>query len=318
MDFIAIDFETANRARCSPCAIGLAEVRGGSIVSSIATIVKPPYGYDEVDPFNESIHGITQRQVDAAPDFHEIWAEIAPGLEGCTLVAHNASFDIGVLRDTLDTLGLPWPRLDFVCTMVLSRRALSLDSYRLPYVAEALGVTLRDHHDAGADAQAAAEVLLALRAHENAADLDALLDGLRVRKGLLAPIEWEGCKGKSAGGGQGGHDLVASEANPDADPDHPLFGKRVVFTGTLQRVHRQDAWERVAFVGGAPEKGVTKKTNVLVVGTQQPHLLRPGSTQSGKERRASELRAGGQAIEIMGEDDFLALVEDSAASGTRR
>ena len=62
---------------------------------------------------------------------------------------------------------------------------------------------------------------------------------------------------------------------------------------------------------------ITRFVYVLVVGTQNPHALRPGATQSSKERKAAELRADGQEIEIMGEDDFVALVSDLAAGGDR-
>ncbi len=317
MDFIAIDFETANAARSSPCAIGLVEVSGGRIVSSESMIIRPPDGYDFVDPYNEMIHGISQAEVDAAPDFAEVWPQIHGAIDGKVLVAHNAGFDTGVLRETLDVIGEPWPEVDYLCTMVISRRVLELDSYRLPFITEALGIPFDDHHDAGADAHASAQVLLRLLEQKQATDIDALLSSIGVVRGTLRRDAWRGCRKASSPGGNGGNPLVMGEVNTDADPEHPLYGLRVCFTGTLQTMARQEAWDRLCLVGGAPEKGVTKKTSVLVVGTQNPHALRPGATQSSKERKAAELRAGGQEIEIMGEDDFVALVSDTAAGGER-
>ena len=68
---------------------------------------------------------------------------------------------------------------------------------------------------------------------------------------------------------------------------------------------RQIAWEECARVGAIPERGTTKRTNVLVVGDINPAVLRPGSDITGKARRAFELQAHGQDIEVTTEDDFL-------------
>ncbi len=77
-------------------------------------------------------------------------------------MAHNAAFDIGVLADTCAAIGHPVPDLRFACTLVVARRAWTgLLSYKLPVLADALGIELPRHHDAGDDARAAAHVMLA-------------------------------------------------------------------------------------------------------------------------------------------------------------
>ena len=57
------------------------------------------------------------------------------------LVTHNAGFDIGVIRYACAVDNIEWPTLRFLCTLVLSRRALRLPTYRLPYAAESLWET---------------------------------------------------------------------------------------------------------------------------------------------------------------------------------
>lgn len=319
LDFVAIDFETANERRSSPCALGIAEVRSGQLISSEVIFVRPPAGHDRLHPFNEALHGISQQVIDRSPPFADVWPLVQARLEGRTVIAHNAAFDVGVLRDTLDVLDAPWPDFEYLCTMVLARRALELDSYRLPFVAEALGVDLGNHHDAGADARAAAEIFLALTRHANATDLETLLGQLHIAPGVLSRNAWRGCQAaRIRSGPRSGPKLTAAAASPDADPDHPLFGRIIVFTGALQRMRRQDAWDLCALVGGLPQPRITKKTNVLVVGTQNPRALRPGAIRSSTENKASTLRKGGQDIEILGEDDFLALVADATTSGDRQ
>jgi DNA polymerase-3 subunit epsilon len=68
---------------------------------------------------------------------------------------------------------------------------------------------------------------------------------------------------------------------------------------------RQQAFELVAQLGAQPEAKVTKKTDFLVLGQQDPSRLTPGAELSAKAQKAEELRAKGQKIELLGEDDFL-------------
>jgi len=71
---------------------------------------------------------------------------------------------------------------------------------------------------------------------------------------------------------------------------------------------RQQAFELVAKLGAQPEANVTKKTDFLVLGQQDPGKLRPGAELSAKAQKAEELRAKGQKIELLGEDDFIAMI----------
>jgi hypothetical protein len=55
------------------------------------------------------------------------------------------------------------------------------------------------------------------------------------------------------------------ETAANVDPDHPLYGQVMVFTGALS-IHRKEAWAAVAACGAIVEKGVNKRTTMLVVG----------------------------------------------------
>jgi DNA polymerase III epsilon subunit-like protein len=52
LDFTAIDFETANSYRGSPCSVGLVKVRDGQIVDESFTLIHPPVRFDHFDGFN--------------------------------------------------------------------------------------------------------------------------------------------------------------------------------------------------------------------------------------------------------------------------
>ena len=78
---------------------------------------------------------------------------------------------------------------------------------------------------------------------------------------------------------------------------------------------RQLAWEECSRVGAIPEKSITKRTNVLVIGDINPAVLRPGSTLTARARRAFELQDKGQDIEVMTENDFLRCLDPKPLDG---
>ncbi len=186
-DFVAIDFETANSFRGSPCAVGLARVRDGVVVQAASSLMRPPNGYDHFDSWNMRIHGITPGRVRDAPVFAALWPSVLNFIGDDTVVAHNASFDVGVIREACAVSGLPWPSMRYACTLVLAHKMYELASYTLPFVAAAVGLSFDDHHDAGADALVAARIMAAMAARSGAETLDGLLASYRVRFGLLAP-----------------------------------------------------------------------------------------------------------------------------------
>ena len=67
MNFITIDFETANAQRNSPCEIGLTFVENFEIIESKSWLIKPIN--NEFDYFNIMIHGITPEDVENEPEF---------------------------------------------------------------------------------------------------------------------------------------------------------------------------------------------------------------------------------------------------------
>lgn len=300
LSYTALDFETANWFRGSPCSVGLVKVRSGRVVDERHWLVRPPAAVATFAPFNVSVHGITEDDVRSEPSWKDRYPELMSFIDQDVVVAHNAGFDVGVLREACIIDGLPYPSLDFLCSMVLSRRALNLPSYRLPFVAETLGVPAGQHHHALDDARAVAGIVNALARKVGAGTIHELAAAHQVVVGHMDAGTYRSSVSRS-----GSAALVRPEINEHADADGPLYSRVVVFTGTLMAMRRQDAWAMTAHVGGVPEKNTTKRTNVLVVGDLNPAMLRPGEHLSGKARRAFELQDGGQEIEVMTEVDFL-------------
>jgi DNA polymerase-3 subunit epsilon len=157
MNFVAIDFETANYSSNSACAIGLVKVVDDRIVDKVVHLIRPPTR-EFVFTY---IHGLTWKDVAASPDFGELWPNLAPLLEGADfLAAHNASFDRGVLQSCCATYGLAAPKLKFRCTVQMARRTWAIYPTKLSNVCRELGIAL-NHHEALSDAIACAQIVLA-------------------------------------------------------------------------------------------------------------------------------------------------------------
>jgi DNA polymerase-3 subunit epsilon len=176
MNFTCLDFETANPSRVSICAAGLAVFEKGQLTEAPYWLVRPPKGYGWFHEAFIDCHGLTHRDVLDAPEFPAITPDLLAWLTQTDLViAHNASFDMGHLRETLDHFGLPRPDFNYVCTCQLARRVWpDLPSHGLKALTAHIGHRF-NHHHAQADAEAAGRVLLAMMQHANAITADELL-----------------------------------------------------------------------------------------------------------------------------------------------
>jgi DNA polymerase III subunit epsilon len=159
MDFRTIDFETATADRNSPCEIGLTFVEGGRIVSTRSWLIKP-LCYPYFNYWNIAIHGIKPEDVRDKPEFHHLWKEILPLIENKFLIAHNASFDFSVLRKTLEAYRLPFPSINYACSVIFSKKVWEgLPAYDLKTLCRFNNIEF-NHHRAAADSRATAELTL--------------------------------------------------------------------------------------------------------------------------------------------------------------
>lgn len=311
MDFVALDFETANRKRGSICQIGYAVVEGGTVTDSAAWLVRPPGSLDYFDDWNRKIHGIGPDDVQTAMPFSSSAGRLFDLIGDRTVVVHNAAFDVYALRDACWEAQVDHPPMTYGDTLVMSRRELALISYRLPIVADALGVPLTRHHDAQADAEATAGVMLALAGRRGVGSVEEVAEALHIRLGRLNPdgMGNASCWARPLGSHGGKPRPDAPDANADADSEHPLYGQVMVFTGALS-LTRTEAWDWVASVGAQPEENVTKRTTILVVGNgfTGDH---PEDFQTGKAKKAAALLEKGQQIEVWSEEQLMMALADS-------
>ncbi|HJE60120.1 MAG TPA: 3'-5' exoribonuclease [Nocardiopsis listeri] len=309
----AIDFETANADRGSVCAVGLVRVDQGRVVDRYSTLIRPPEQVSYFSRHNTAVHGITAADVVGAPTWHSVRDRILEFAQGGALVAHNAAFDMGALRQACSHTGQELPALDYACTLALSRRTWELPDHRLPTVCAHIGHEITRHHQADADAEAAAHIMIAAMRNYGTTSLPELARASRMplRRAeavaatpLPAPIAPATVRAASTedrfGRWQRAAQSPLPEPSPDADPAGPLFGRTVCVSGDLHGMDKPEVWKRIAEAGGHPAKNVTKKTDVLVVGDSDH------GGKTSKHRQAETYIAKGQRIDIITGSELMA------------
>ena len=174
LNFTAIDFETANNHAASACSVGLVKVADGRVVDKTGWLIRPPLGFDHMLEWNTRIHGITAADIVDALSWADQLDALLDFVADDVLVAHNAGFDMGVLRAATEASGLAVPSLRYACSLRVARKTYHLDSYRLPVAAMAAGFEDFAHHDALADAEACAAIMVHAAKRHDAADVAEL------------------------------------------------------------------------------------------------------------------------------------------------
>ena len=183
LNFTAIDFETANEQRSSVCALGIVIVEKGIISDRKYRLIKPPEL--RFNPRNINVHRILPRDVENELEFYKYWKSLKEIFEKHTVVAHNAGFDISVLSSVLETYQLDFPKIDYSCSLRISRRSwLGLNSYSLGPLGRYLGYKF-SHHHALEDAEMCANLVIDACHKTKSNSLDELHFNLKISPGKL-------------------------------------------------------------------------------------------------------------------------------------
>ncbi|MBP9971028.1 MAG: hypothetical protein KBE94_07085 [Paludibacteraceae bacterium] len=301
MDFVTIDFETANRHRNSACEIGLTFVENNQIVACKSQRICPPTL--DFDFFNVRVHGIHPEDVKDEPKFDKIWSEIGPLLDNKLLIAHNAAFDMSVLRACLDTYDLPYPDVRYSCSYQFSKHIfLNAPAYDLATLCYLNDIQF-NHHQAGDDSLATAK--LVLQTLQKLDIDDELTFANKIQRPGFIVSRLRGYQPPSTCSSKVTKQLDVPEIySLKNDPHNLFYGNVVVFTGTLLSMERKIAQMKIRELGGFVGEGVTRDTNFLIVG-QQDFRVVGSSGMSGKQKKAMELIEHGAALEILSENEFL-------------
>lgn len=295
MDFISIDFETANAKKSSICAVGLVVVKNNQIALAKQQLIKP-HPTHQFDPICIAIHGITEEDVRNQPEFPPIYQSLLKEyVEKYYIFAHSAaSADIPMLKQTLELYGEPVPELHCGCTKNLARYFFPhLLNYRLDTIARQLNISLI-HHNALSDAMACAAIILRL-AH-NVGD-------------QIYEISKIGTSSKDHSSQQKLQDRKTAHEVTEIvlDTNNPCYKKEFVLTGLLRSMLRETAHKEIEIRGGYWKETVGKSTDYLVVG-ESDFIDFHSDKKTTKMKKAEEYKAKGQHIELLSEEEFLEML----------
>jgi len=180
MNFVTIDFETADYSRRSACSLGMVKYADGKITDTFYSLIRPPELY--IRPDFTAIHGLTVEDVKDAPSFAELWETgIYPFIDNLPLAAHNAGFDMGVLLAAIEWYDLPFPELQYFCSLKIARRTWpSLRSHALTALADTFGIVY-NAHNALDDAETCGKIILMAAEKQRCSCIKELLKTLNTR-----------------------------------------------------------------------------------------------------------------------------------------
>lgn len=288
VSFTVLDLETTglNPAWDGIIEIGMIKVKDGEIIDKFETLVDPEM---PIDPFITELTGISENDLKDAPTIDKLCNKVKDFIGADVIVGHNISFDINFLYDAiLENLGVKLQN-DFINTLRLSHRlAPEIKQHRLGDIANHFNIKGKEHR-ALYDCELTLKIFAKFRelAVEQGYDLEKGLP--QYNKGIdFSAIQGDSSKFKT---------------------DHIFFNQAICFTGKLEKLERKSAAQLVADMGGIPVPSVTKKTNFLIVGDFDYNASLKGAPSS-KLKKARELKAQGQNIEILSESTFYSLLND--------
>ena len=287
-DFCVVDLETTGFSPQYNEIIEFAalRVRDGRVVDSLSSLIKPSR---KVSADVTELCGITNDMLSSSPAPRDFLPLAHSFIGSDIIVGHNVGFDINFLYDNFAAiLSTPFSN-NYIDTARIARKLFpDLQNYRLKSVAEAVGFSQSTFHRSLDDCQTAFECFTAMRDRvSQSVGIDAFVSGFFKSSETHTKLDL--------------HTITAE--NTAFDETHPLFGKRCVFTGALDRMTRSEAAQLVVNVGGICDNNVTKKTNFLILGNND-YCKSITDGKSTKQKKAEAYKQSGIDIEVIPEDVF--------------
>ena len=298
LNFVALDVETANKNFGSICQIGVTRVVDGELAESKTWLCQPPTRFNYFETPNVAIHHITADDVADTPSISEVLSEVMAFIGTDSLLAHNAQFDATALRDAAAATDFALPPVSFGCSLALARAAhLSVKNHKLPTLAAHFEHSLENHHDAGADATAAAAITIGLAKaakhqgsfedliHSQGFTLGVIAEGagrvtpvLRDRSGAGRRLQAQSLKPVSPAVGGAGTDFRSNDAPGSASQGSSLESKASQPSSKPSSKPRRPApWDAVATPDTIPDtnknadpQGPLFGQNVTLTGDFEP------------------------------------------------
>lgn len=314
-NYVVVDLETTGLdfEYCSIIEIAALKIEDNKIVETFSSLIKPPkiefFKSDKsgemvlhqyyVPEFIADLTGITNEMLETAPLPEDVFPKFYDFVGDNFIVGHNVvSFDGNFLCCAIkDYMDAEFSN-NYIDTLRISRRLLKeLSHHRLSDLSLFFNIDYSNAHRSEKDCLITYECFNRLKeeAKTQYGSVENFLKSLerKPRKKFTPYVNAKNI-----------------EATVDKiDTENPFYGKRCVFTGTLERMTRREAMQTVKNLGGENENSVTKKTNFLIIGNLEfSNSIKEG--KSSKMLKAEKYKSAGQDIEIISENTFYAMLED--------
>ena len=291
--YVILDTETTGLDPATDKIIQLSAIKydaNGTPIDFYDTYINPG---SPIPARATKINGITDKMVSNAPTAAQLQDRFLSFIGDAMIVGYNVNFDLRFLDHTFPFSC--FAKCQYVDALSIARQYLSSPDYKLETIASCLGFHPdAGFHDSFTDCEAVAFVLRALDA--------PIAEYVKEFHRCTAPTRRQRPKAVEHFSPK---DMIPSVSCTDSS--HPLFGRSIVFTGTLSMM-RHEAAQMVADKGAIIKGAVSKRTDYLVVGEQDLALVGDDG-MSSKEEKAVALNASGEAqIHIIRESEFLRLL----------
>lgn len=289
-NYIIVDIETTGLSSEWDSIIEVAaiEINNGEVVRKYQSFVEFE---DELPELIIELTGITNDMLKGAPSAQEVITEFSDFIGDKIIVGYNVNFDINFLYDYFKLVLGKDLKNDYIDCLRISRKLFPEEKHhRLKDMVELLDIQVDTEHRALSDCETTKNVFeklynIVIEKYNNTSDFICTFQ--KKYKSLNA------------------NDITTT--NNEFDTAHPLYGKKCVFTGTLEKMIRQEAMQIVVDLGGEVQNNVNKETNYLILGNNDycPSLK---GEKSSKQKKAESLLIKGQDIAIIPENVFYDMI----------
>lgn len=157
--FVVFDLETTgfDKKNCKIIEIGAVKIKDGQIIDRFSEFVNP-----EIKIPNEitELTSISDSMVENAENIEKLLPKFKEFCDGCILVAHNALFDVGFMKEKARQMGTDFEYC-YMDTLTLARAMYpGLANHKLDTISKHFNVILENHHRAVDDAKATCDVFV--------------------------------------------------------------------------------------------------------------------------------------------------------------
>lgn len=285
LNFVSLNFETANMDNSSICQVGITYFEHGQISKQISQLINPE---TEFDPFNIRFHGINKSDVQTAPTFPQFYQILKNEIEN-KVILHHQPFDRLALARVCTKYDLAPINVTWINNSSVIRRTwdqFKESGYGLDNVAEFLGIEFK-HYDASEDSKATGLIFIeACKLQDKSIEdwLSIIYSGrIKPHSNAPAPQRIHG-------------ELLKPDFDNVENTDNYFFKKKVVISGVYSTwPNRIELAEILKKMGADLDSSVNGSTNILCSGTGV------GPTKLAKMRKNIE---DGKDAQILTEDDL--------------